>query len=535
MRRWIWLVVVLVTLLPVAEGASSVRGVLGASLLVVPLLLLIAKIGRRPVSRWPELSTGAFFRVVGIVAAVELVAAAIISHAVFGGIPHVQDSAAQLMHARIFALGHLWVPAPHPAGFFVFPNMILGERWYSEYPPGHVAMLALGLLVHAPQLVNPILGSASVALIALVARELWGPTVGALASVLALASPFILFMSSEYMNHATALFAFALALLGYLRARRTGRLVDAAIAGFGLAWLILTRPYTAFGLAPPFALELVLALRGDPKLLRTLWPVALGGVLGVVGMLAFNAATTGHALRFGYVEAYGAEHLPSFGANPFGALGQASAAVYTPVDALRVTLAGLNALNLQLLGWPVPALAVVALPFALGIADRWCRTFAGAIATLVVAYAAHKYHDFCFGPRYFYEGVALAIPLAARGLVALRERFEGATLSARAFAMVPVFGVAFSVLVCMPLLGREYASGYWGVDHHLLDELERNHIERGVIFVDALGSVFPQNDPLLRGPIIWAWDHGEANANLMALHPDLPAWVERDEKLVPLK
>ena len=58
----------------------------------------------------------------------------------------------------ILAEGLLTVPAPPvPEAFSVYMIPYKSERWYSIFPPGWPAMLAIGTLLEVPWLVNPLL------------------------------------------------------------------------------------------------------------------------------------------------------------------------------------------------------------------------------------------------------------------------------------------------------------------------------------------------------------------------------------------
>ncbi len=83
-----------------------------------------------------------------------------ISLSVMGGIPHVQDSVAQLFQAKIFSHGRLAFPAPEDPKFFErIYVVVMDGRWYTIYPPGHAIVLALGVLAGAPYLVNPFIAA----------------------------------------------------------------------------------------------------------------------------------------------------------------------------------------------------------------------------------------------------------------------------------------------------------------------------------------------------------------------------------------
>src|SRR5665213_3125067 len=67
----------------------------------------------------------------------------------FGKQPHNADEVAQLFHAKILLSGRLSLPPDANPEFFGMDNMIEKGRWYSQFPIGAVAFLAIGLLLHA--------------------------------------------------------------------------------------------------------------------------------------------------------------------------------------------------------------------------------------------------------------------------------------------------------------------------------------------------------------------------------------------------
>ena len=167
---------------------------------------------------------------------VTTVVAAILSAVVFGRIPHVQDSIAQLFQARIFAGGRLWAPAPPLPDFFGAAHMILRDgRWFSQYPPGHALLLVPGVWLGVPWLVNPVLGGLAVSGIYFLARELFDRATARVSALLAVLSPFLLLMSAEFMSHAGALAARP-GVPELVRVGRAEALVDrVGLAGHGVA------------------------------------------------------------------------------------------------------------------------------------------------------------------------------------------------------------------------------------------------------------------------------------------------------------
>src|SRR5690349_12443422 len=82
-------------------------------------------------------------------------------------IPHLEDEIAYIFQAQTFARGQLTAPpAPAPSGFFT-PFVVTLDNLHrvGKYPIGWPLLLALGELVNAGWLVNPILASITIVLI----------------------------------------------------------------------------------------------------------------------------------------------------------------------------------------------------------------------------------------------------------------------------------------------------------------------------------------------------------------------------------
>ena len=128
-----------------------------------------------------------------------------ISLEVFNGVPGFIDSCIYMFQARLFADGMLSAPLPHDPESFVLTNVILTDKWYSIYPPGYPAILALGIIFRITWLVNPLLGTLTIVCIYLIAKELYGDSIAKLSVILACASSFFLFMSSGFTSHTSTL------------------------------------------------------------------------------------------------------------------------------------------------------------------------------------------------------------------------------------------------------------------------------------------------------------------------------------------
>ncbi len=400
--------------------------------------------------------------------------AALISVVAFTRNPHIPDTMAQLFQARIFAQGHPSAPAPDRIEFFIGQFLLEHDgRWFSQYPPGHSMLLALGLLVGLPWLVNPLALAGTVPLVYGIARRLLGEPTGRLATVLYTFSPFVLLMSGSYMNHVTAGFFLALALYAVVRVvgdRAAGRWV--AAAGFALGVGAATRPLEAVAWAAVLAAWLT--VRRGWK-----WALTLGGTCAaaVAPLLAYNAHTTGHALRFGYTLLWGGGHGLGFHPDPWGE-------PFTPVRALGNTVLDFQRLNVDLFGWPLPSLLFILVALAMGIRDERVRKIAGILSALLVAapvaYFFYWHHDSYLGPRFLYASVIPAVLLTAAGIAALDRRLSTWRPAVRT---VVAAAVLYALAVTLPRNAGVVAGMTPEFRLHPEAEAKRAGIDEAVVFV----------------------------------------------------
>ncbi len=503
------------------------------------------------------------------IAAAATAVAACLSAVVFGRIPHVQDSIAQLFQARIFASGRLWAPAPALPQFFEYTHMIIRDgRWYSQYPPGHALLLVPGVWLGAPWLINPLLGGITLFGVYALGRELFDRATARLAALLGLLSPFLLLMSAEFMSHAASLCALTYYLLFYARTIRSHRIADGLLAGACLGLAVLIRPYSALGMALPTAIHGALALRRDrPGLAKPILALALCSAGAVVLLLLYNWATTGSPTRFGYEVLYGKSHGLGFGRGTWGPPHTLARGLHNATDTLA-------ALSGRLFEWPVTSLWPIVLGLLLpatGLALRRRWWLAAFPASLLAVHVFYWYHDLCFGPRFIYEALAPLLLLAACGLIAGVARVRDGWPAIRrhaSLAWLAPLGLVAVLSICggvtrwprmftapsgvaalppeSPLRQgsyfRYFGREFWGVSPYL-GELVRARVRQpAIVFTrfrepDAevlpiryltFGSAFAHERPLLaRARVIFARDLGARNAELMRQFPDRKVYLYR--------
>ena len=300
-----------------------------------------------------------------------LAAAAWVATFIFDRVPHVEDDVAFLFQARTIASGRLFLPIPPKPEFFDIPFTLQRDGlWFGKYPPGYPAVLALGVLAGQPWLVEPVLGALAVGLTYLLGRRLYGAWTGLVGAALMTASPFFLLQAGSFMSHAACLFWATLFMLLFFGARERDSIPLAGAAGLALGMLFISRQLTAVGVAAPFALwalgELFVARRRFWLYLA----MGVGFLPFALGLLAYNAATTGDPWRSAY-ELYWAYDKLGFGPD-YGVRGHYLA------DAVLNTRVNLEALTTYLFGWP-------------GQSSLWPAMLAVAVATagLLVGLAGH--------------------------------------------------------------------------------------------------------------------------------------------------
>jgi hypothetical protein len=370
--------------------------------------------------------------------------AALIAYAVMGATPTLIDSYAQLLHARYIAEGMLAGPVDPNSEFWHIQQTVLTPAgWVSQYPPGHVVLLAIGMMLGLVWLVGPLAWGAAVLFTTLALHELVEDVALArFASLLAALSPFGLALSGAFMSHIPAAACAAAALYFLARARRGGWLWSAT-TGFALGALFAMRPLTAVALGAAAAVFMILEKR--PLMLGAMFVAA---VPALVAVAAHNAQYFGHPLRFGYTAALGPAGGLGFGTDPWGN-------TYGIVEALAYTSAELTTLSLYLFETPLPFVLLIGLYFAFGQRTRgewllfaWC-------ALPVLANLFYWHHGLWMGPRMLAD---VGVMWAALGIISLTGLIGGmrrdwriaGRYSPRAFATVTVlatvlFGAVFLV------------------------------------------------------------------------------------------
>ena len=336
----------------------------------------------------------------------------------FEAIPHLEDEIAYVWQARAIADGNLTVASPPQAESFLVPFVVdhNGQR-FGKYPLGWPAMLAVGVRLGIRSLINPLFAGLGVWLTYLLGKKVFGETVGLIAAILTLTSPFFLMNSGTLLSHSFGLVlstAFALAWLDAFTGQEgSRRKLPVVVAGLTLGVFVLTRPFTALAVAIPFAVHgIYLLIRADWQTRRQV--MAVGGLALGLGALSFlwQYAVTGDAQLNPYTLWWEYDKVgfgPGYGVTENGH--SLRLARINTRFSLRVGYG-------DLFGWL--KYSWIFLPFGLAavmLRRNWRGLLIGAVfPSLVIFYMAYWVGAWIFGPRYYYEGLFSLTLISGAGI-----------------------------------------------------------------------------------------------------------------------
>ena len=450
----------------------------------------------------------------------------------FDRMPRVPDEVAYLFQAKTFASGHLYARAPGEALDAALSYdwiSILDGKWFSIFPPGWPALLAIGVAVGAPFLVNPLIAAFTVPVAhALVSRWV-SPRVAMLVTGLLAISPWYLAMGASLMSHSLTLLLVLCAWLLML-AEGSRRSLAWFAAGCLMGWLFLTRPLD--GLAVGLLTGLWAAMRTKLRNPSALVGYGLGCVM--VGALVFpyNHLLTGDALvtpidrYFDLLWHAGANKLgfgPGIG-SPDHWGGVDIWPGHGPIEALVQAQFNLRSFNIELLGWAAGSLILLYAHLIWGrlIHADWCML--ALIGVTVGAHALYWFNGgFYVGPRYWFMALWPAMFLSARGL-----QTAAGLLAPDARERVALTALLLGGVAMISFLPWRATTRYWefrGFHDGYRRLAGTGVLDNAVVFVRTrnmsdYGSAFMLNTPGLHGPIFVRDEGAAMNARILARYPD---------------
>jgi hypothetical protein len=329
------------------------------------------------------------------------------------------DEMAALIHARYLAAGMLAGPLPGATEAWLLPNTLVTDAgWVSQYPPGHLLVMAALVRVGLEWATGPVLFAATAGLVAACFERVLPAehrVQARIAALLVAASPFLVILSGASSSHVTAGAAGALALYAALRATG-GRAAWALLAGAAVGAMVLARPWTGMVLGPTLTLGVWLERGGPPLALRRAAPWVLGGAPLALLLFWYDNALFGSPFTLGYESLYGPAHGLGLHPDPWSY-------PYGVREAIAYTASDLVQLGAMLLETPLSIVLVGAVYLVVAPAKRLGTGVVAAWALLpVLAHALYWFH----APRMLSEAAPAWILLAVLGAAYALERTSAA-------------------------------------------------------------------------------------------------------------
>lgn len=458
---------------------------------------------------------------------------------VFDAVPRLDDGVGSLFQARVFARGQLTLPlAPEPQFFRCFA--VLGEdeglpHRCGMYPPGWPALLTPGVWLGVPWLVNPLLGAALALVVWMLGRTLFEDRVGRTAALLTAMSPLGAALAGTHLSHTSTALALAVAWWMGFRLIQTGRTRYGLGAGLGWALAFLSRPLTALVVGAVLALALLLEWRQCWRAWRGILLALAVAALGAGLLLLFQYLTLGDAFTPGHEVGMGRR-------GKYGFVRLDHVRTHTVALGLRHTHWRVQAMNEQLMGWPVPAFVLMLAPFVLGRANRRHLMLPLPYIGLLAVFMPFWYFEIYFPGRYTFESFPMLWVLAAAGIHALgRAGAARGPRTARALAALAAAGVATVALVTLPAYFERFDARFGDVEGVLPKVVQTYAITNALVFMESVGKApeeedpannyyatgFMRNDLDLRGDVLFARNAGDRVHTLIRHYPGRTYYLYR--------
>lgn len=453
--------------------------------------------------------------------------------------PHIADEVVYLLHANYFAQGMLAMPAPPVPDAFNIDLMTYDpDRWFSAFPPGWPAMLAVGSWFGTPWLVNPLLAGLCVLLAYALSRELFTRSTARLIVLLMSLSPWFIFLAMSFMAHIFTLACVLAAGLAVARLRRCASLLPAVVAGTLLGITSLIRPLD--GLAAAAVLGLwSLGTSGWRNRFAYIPVFVLASIVVGALVLPYNDLLTGDPFLF-TVMAYFDQHYAA-GVNALG-FGPDRGLDWRGIDPFPghglpdvVLNSYLNtfAMNIELFGWVTGSLLLVFILFISGKAKGVdYRLF---LVVLVVA-GLHSLYWFSGGPdygaRYWFLTLFPVIALTVRGACVIGARLPDRQSGMTQVVIAMLILSVASMTTFMPWRSMDKYFHYNNMRPDIRRLAQEYDFSNSLVLVngnrfDDYMSAAVYNMPVLeQGSTIYAWDRNpEIRTALMKTFSNRTIWL----------
>jgi len=224
-------------------------------------------------------------------------------------VPQIQDEAAYLLQAEIFARGR-WTEMARPLPeFFAQMHVFTTPVLASKYPPGTSLVLTPFVWIGFPALGPMVLAGITGALIFVLGRRVGNAAIALLAWMVWTTAPGALRWQATFLSQTVTVSLWLAALYFLLKYRQEQRLWSLIALAAAVGFCAITRPVTAVALAVPVGVVMMRSVM-RARAWRPLAAAVLTGSAIVAILPLQNRMTTGD-WRLSPLVKYSREYLPS--------------------------------------------------------------------------------------------------------------------------------------------------------------------------------------------------------------------------------
>lgn len=429
--------------------------------------------------------------------------------------PNSADEFAYLYQAHTFASGKA-VNDAHPQQEALSPFFIHTHdgKVFAIFPPGWAAVLSIGVLIHLPWLINPIIAGCTIIVLYLVSRYFLNHIWSWFVVGIWMLSPMVMLNSASQFSHPLCALLIVGTVWGLLRFQELPNWSHAILVGLCTALAFSTRELTSVAL---LCIPMICILTQTPQKIRLLCGISLGALPIALFYGWYCSQTTGawfypprYLLRDEYL---------GFGMREIRVFDYTEQQYFGPYEAWQNTVSNLyRLLQGTTLFFPLFLLLGIKTIWQ----NTWMRAFFFSSLFLIGVYALYPSDGGNqYGARFYYE----ALPMMALLLVYWLHQSLWIPKNIQPWKYMIICGAA------IPLFLSPYYSFpaiYNQIYHRreLFRMVEHRQLQNAIVFVASPSADMTQGD-LIRNlpgfqnaPVIYAWHLGSRNSNVMDIFPD---------------
>ncbi len=445
---------------------------------------------------------------------------------------HIVDEANYLFQAKVFASGRLWAQPPELSKefFHLLYFVQTPDKWYGSFFPGQSLLLALGILLKMPFLINPFLTAVLLITTVWAGQKIYSAHTGIIAGFFLLCSPFVLFQGASYFSHILPAIIITVLLVWIARFGEFTH-KKCIISGLITGMLFLFRPLSAFVIIVFFLFYIVFQVIKNKDFnvkvgINFLILFGIGLLPGIILLLGYNYYLTGQYFTTPHQLALPNETMR------FG------------IHSLKNTLINVTGLSVDLLGLPLISLIPVILFFISRC--QYSKLFLIFSVMYCIAYSIYPYHGLSYGPRFYFELVPLLLigsvqvllkkcTFPKRKLTGLFSSLSKNAIIITLFITVPVI----SFLGIVPWRVSVFVNR--GEYYNIKDTVQKKVIPPAIVSIKSSDKErmipylagFQLNSPIWKGNVIFVHYLPEKKDEIMMKYPERRHYIlDMDKKIV---